>query len=114
MQLNQQEIFLQNLINFQRISIYNFSNYDKLSIHDLKKISKKINNNIFTYNQCCEYNGKIKNNKPFIRFNSKYVNLKRLLYHNYIDNINDNKNIHMICNNDKCINFLHFDIKIIN
>jgi hypothetical protein len=106
-----QEIF-KNLLDYQRKDIIKTDSYDKFTMNELKKISNKIDKNIFTSKSCCNFSGKINRNKPVIRFRGKYVNLRRLLYHNYIDNIVKQKKVYTLCKNDQCLNFLHYDIKI--
>jgi len=106
-----QEIF-NNLLDYQRKDILKINSYDKMTMKELKKISNKIDGNIFFSKKCCDFSGKINRNKPVIRFRGKYVNLRRLIYHNYVDNIIKQKKVYTLCKNDKCLNFLHFDIKI--
>ena len=108
---NSQEIFT-NMLDFQRKDILKVDSYDKLTIKEMKKISEKINDNIFSSKKCCNFTGKINRSKPVLRFRGKYVNLRRLIYHNYIDNIIKQKKIYVSCKNEKCLNFLHFNLKI--
>ena len=109
---NNSQIIFKSLLDYQRKDIIKVDSYDKMTMKELKKISTKLNNNIFCSKHCCEFSGKINRSKPVIRFRGKYINLRRLLYHNYIDNIVKQKKVYTLCKNDKCLNFLHFDIKI--
>lgn len=109
--MDKEELF-QGLLNNQRIDILKQDTYDKMTMKEIKKISSKISNDLFKSKECCEFSGKINGIKPVIRFRGKYVNLRRLLYHNYVDNIVKQKKIYMLCKNNKCLNFLHYDIKI--
>lgn len=111
MSINSQDI-LQDLLNNQRKDIIKIESYDKLKLVELKKLSNKFTDNIFLSKECCDFTGKLNRSKPVIRFRGKYVNLRRLLYHNYIDNIVKQKKIYTLCKNEKCLNFLHYEIKI--
>lgn len=109
---NESQNIFQKLLDYQRNDILKIESYDKMTMKELKKISNKIDDDLFNSKSCCDFSGKINRGKPVIRFRGKYVNLRRLLYHNYIDNIIKQKKVYTLCKNDKCLNFLHFDIKI--
>ena len=84
----------------------------KLTFDDMKRISKHIDKSIFS-DECVIWNGYITNNKKgcYINFffNGKKIALHRILYCNYIDNLNSNEYIKFTCiNKGKCCNINHF------
>ena len=86
----------------------------RLSYNDLKRISKYLITSIFNNSECCIWNGylsTIKNNKHnYINFffNKKKYSLQRLLYINYIDDLNNNEYIKYNCDNKgSCCNINH-------
>jgi len=91
---------LYELIRLQRKDI---NGNKKLSYNDLKRISKYLTKSIFT-DECSIWNGYIstnkENNNNYINFffNKKKYSLQRLLYINYIDEL-DNQYIKYNCNN---------------
>jgi len=104
-------IILSSLIKNQREDI----NLDKkLSFKDLNRISYNLNTSIFT-NECSIWNGYItninskkKNCYISFFFKNKKVSLHRLLFANYVENINDNEYVKYICNNKgKCCTINH-------
>ena len=104
-------IILSNLIKNQREDI----NLDKkLSFKDLNRISYNLNTYIFT-NECSIWNGYItninskkKNCYISFFFKNKKVSLHRLLFANYVEDINDNEYVKYICNNKgKCCTINH-------
>ena len=108
---NLSNIILYDLIINQRNII---NNNMRLSYNDLKRISKYLITSIFNNNDCCIWNGylsTIKNNKHnYINFffNKKKYSLQRLLYINYIDDLNNNEYIKYNCDNKgSCCNINH-------
>ena len=108
---NLSNIILYDLIINQRNII---NNNMRLSYNDLKRISKYLITTIFNNNDCCIWNGylsTIKNNKHnYINFffNKKKYSLQRLLYINYIDDLNNNEYIKYNCDNKgSCCNINH-------
>ena len=75
---------------------------NKLTNSDILRISNKLNENIFTDN-CVIYNGTYyrRNNKYYIPFYYKYkkISLTRILFINYVEEINSNFYIKYTCNN---------------
>jgi len=103
---------LHELIIMQR---QNINNNMRLSYNDLKRINKYINKSIFNNDECILWNGYIsilKNNQhQYINFffNKKKYSLQRLLYMNYIDDLEINEYIkYKCCNNGSCCNINHF------
>jgi hypothetical protein len=88
----------------------------KLLYNDLKRISKYLPNSIFNDN-CSLWNGYITNIKG-VNNDNQYINfyfkrkkhaLHRLLYINFIGELNDNEYIKFNCmNKGKCCNIHHF------
>ena len=102
-----------SLIKNQRSSIP----FDKkLSYTDLKRISKYLNSSLFNNDECVLWSGYITTikhdeTKSYINFyyNGKKFALHRLLYINYINDLNDSEYIKFNCiNKGKCCNIKHF------
>ena len=98
------------LLNKQKNDI---ENNKKLNLNDITRICKKLNKSIFT-NECSLWNGYItilKNNDKYINFyfkKKKYA-LLRLLYQNFIEDLNKNEYITNTCDNKGiccCINHI--------
>ena len=93
----------------------NISNYNKLSTQDIQRITKNLNNSIFNKNDCSIWNGYItnlnnKNRGTYINFyfKKKKVALHRLLYNNYVCELNKDEYIKFTCDNKgKCCNINH-------
>jgi len=90
----------------------------KLSYNDIVRILKYINSSIFCKDFCCIWSGLIEvnddNNKSCINFYFKQnkTSLHKLLYNNFIGELQDNEYIKFNCRNKgKCCNINHF-IKI--
>jgi hypothetical protein len=86
----------------------------KLALLDLKRLSENLNKNIFG-DECSLWDGAITNlntnKKAYISFfyNSKKIALHRLLYINFVDELNDNEYIKFLCTNaGKCCCLKHF------
>ena len=109
---NDNNVYLKELIRKQ---IRNVSNDKKLNYNDIKRISKFLSSSIFDMNNCCIWNGYITNEKnqskgTYINFyfNKKKIALHRLLYINYVDDVNSNEYIKFSCTNKgKCCNVNH-------
>lgn len=102
-------IIFQELIQNQRKNIISDK---KLSLSDLKRISLYLSNSIFT-NNCSLWDGyvtEIKNNNAFVNFffNGKKQALHRLLYNNFVNDINENEYLKFNCENKgKCCTISH-------
>jgi len=100
----------ENLIKNQ---LSNMDNKYRLNLSDLKRIADNLLDDIFG-NECSIWCGPIitnPNNKSYISFfyNNKKISIHRILYKNYINNLNDNEYLKYTCNNQGiccCIN--HF------
>ncbi len=103
------------LIELLKKQLKNIQNDKKLSYNDIKRISKFLVNSIFDENKCCIWNGYITNEKnqskgTYINFyfNKKKIALHRLLYINYIADINNDEYLKFTCENKgKCCNIYH-------
>lgn len=108
-------IILSHLIKNQRDTI---PINKKLSYNDLKRISKYLQSNIFNNENCSLWTGYITiinhdEHKSYINFyfNGKKHALHRLLYINFIGNLDDSEYIKFncnCCNKGKCCNLNHF------
>jgi hypothetical protein len=104
----------QELIKKQR---KNLNSDKKLSLSDLKRIASYLNSSIFT-NECSFWNGyitisklSVKSETAFVNFffNGKKQALHRILYYNFIDDLNENEYLKFSCENKgKCCTLLHF------
>lgn len=105
-------ILIQELVNKQRKKIYILN---KLSFKEFLRIVKNIDTSLFCKNNCCVWKGYhiTKNNKKYINFffHQKKKLLKRLLYINYIDTLENNEYIKTTCGNPLCCNINHLEKK---
>lgn len=105
---------LSDMIQYQRENITELQNYGKMSFKDLKRLEKYLPRNIFDTDECVIYLGYI-NKKKYISgfyFNKKKVLVNRLLYHNFIDDIEDKMIIENTCENKGiCCNIKHLKSK---
>ena len=105
-------ILIQELINKQK---KNIDILNKLSFKDFLRIVKNVNSSLFSKNNCCVWKGYhiTKNNKKYINFffHQKKKLLKRLLYINYIDKLENNEYLKTTCNNSLCCNINHLKKK---
>jgi CRISPR/Cas system-associated endoribonuclease Cas2 len=106
--------FLQELIDKQ---LKNVDFEHKLSYSDMKRICKNLKKSIFNKNdECAIWGGYITNNKngkQYINFyfKKKKVALHRLLYINYIGNVNSSEYLKLSCTNSgKCCSINHLKI----
>ena len=109
------EILLKELITKQR---KNISMENKLQYSDLLRLLKYITSSIFDENHCSIWNGHIierppkddKNEYNYINFyfRKKKVMLHRLLFINFVDNLETGEYVKFICENKgKCCNINH-------
>ena len=104
----------QELIKKQRKNLHSDK---KLSLSDLKRIASYLNSSIFT-NDCSFWNGyvtvsklSVKSETSFVNFffNGKKQALHRILYYNFIDDLNENEYLKFSCENKgKCCTLNHF------
>jgi hypothetical protein len=104
----------QELIKKQRKNLHSDK---KLSLSDLKRIASYLNSSIFT-NDCSFWNGyvtvsklSVKSETSFVNFffNGKKQALHRILYYNFIDDLNENEYLKFSCENKgKCCTLTHF------
>jgi hypothetical protein len=104
----------------------NITNNMRLSYNDMKRISKYLSKSLFiNSDECSIWNGYIlsiknyKHNYINFFFNKKKYSLQRLLYINYVDNLENNEYLKFSClNKGICCNIKHFykinDLKITN
>lgn len=109
--INNDKILVELIKNQRKIVI----NDKKLLYNDLKRISKYLNTSIFG-EECSLWNGYItiiknidKNSYINFYYCGKKYSLHRLLYANYIGDLNDSEYIKFSCSNKgKCCNINHF------
>lgn len=108
--MNNQNNIFQELIQNQRKNIIIDK---KLNLNDLKRISTYLTNSIFSEG-CSIWNGYItqfKNETYYINFyfNGRKVALHRLLYNNFIGDLDDSEYLKYTCDNKgRCCNLNHF------
>jgi hypothetical protein len=103
------------LIELLTNQLSNIPNEKKLLYNDLKRISKYLNNSIFT-NECSLWSGYItviknddKNSYINFYFSGKKYSLHRILYNNFIGELYDSEYIKFKCaNKGICCNINHF------
>lgn len=86
----------------------NINNNLRLSYPDLKRISKYVDDNFFT-DKCCIWNTKA-TQTDYITFyyKKKKVSLCRILYYNFVDDLEKTDYLKYICDNKgKCCNVSH-------
>ena len=90
----------------------------KLNLSELKRISKNLDTSIFDNDSCCIWTGYITNSnsdtKPsYINFyfRNKKIALHRLLFENYIDDLDKNQYLKYSCKNKGiCCNVNHIEV----
>lgn len=103
---------LNELILKQRKDVYYAK---KLTYRDINRIVKYVDKSLFG-EECCIWKGYISclgkdNNNFYINFffKDKKVGIHRLLYSNYVGNIDNNEYVRFSCDNiGKCCNINHF------
>lgn len=93
----------------------NIPNDKKLQLNDLKRICKYIDTSIFNKTMCCVWSGYITNKNNATKgtyinfyFRKKKVALHRLLYYNFIDDLNTDEYLKFNCDNKgMCCNIYH-------
>lgn len=101
-----------NLIRYQRKDIIKIGNYDKLDFYEIKRLDKYSKGDLFS-DECVLYTGVARQQTPIFSFKGRKVSLYRLIYHNYIGNIDNEIHIGLKCpNRGKCICIKHIFKKI--
>ena len=108
---NNNELF-KELIQRQRKNILTDK---KLQLNDLKRICKYVDTSIFEEDECCIWSGYITNINNATKgtyinfyFKKKKVALHRLLYCNFIDDLNSDEYLKFNCDNKgMCCNIHH-------
>lgn len=106
----QDDIF-ETLLNKQKT---NLDPKRRLEFKDIKRLTKYIDFNFFSPDECCHWRLTPKATKPkkyiTFYFNGKKVSLYRLLYYNFVGDINDNEYIRLSCGyKGSCVNYNHFN-----
>lgn len=105
---------MQNLYDYQRTYIPQIGMYGPLSHHDIVRLSYGLDSDIFRTNACVGYCGSIRRDKKYVvplqfSYEGHKVPLNRLLYHNYIEDIEPGDNIVNTCKykGGLCCNIRH-------
>ena len=100
-----------NLISMQRKDVPDIGLYGKMTFDDIKRLDRCIFDDIFNSTKCCLYNGTKKGNYCMFSFRGKKTSVLRLIYHNYIEDVNTSSRIKHFCKNEGiCCNINHFTI----
>ena len=103
---------LRHLLFYQRKNLIDVGNYGKLDFNDIKRLDLYINGNIFDDKSCSLYTGEIKKKYSTISYKGKKVSVLRILYHNFVDDINKDDILEYICEYPGlCCTLSHFKIK---
>jgi hypothetical protein len=107
--INYKNNILENLIKNQKDIIDSKS---KLVLSDLKRLTNNLSQDIFG-DTCSLWNGPVlvANNKEYISFfiNGKKVSLNRILYKNYVGELEDKEYLKFSCiNKGRCCTLNHF------
>lgn len=101
---------------FQELIVNQRSQCDttkKLNMNDMRRISLRLTNSIFDTSNCSvwnSYNSNVSKNTSYINFyfRNKKMALHRLLYFNYVDDLNKDQYIKFKCKNKgRCCNINH-------
>jgi len=106
------ELIFHELIKKQRKTCKEIK---KLTLHDIKRISKNIKTSIFDSSGCCLWDGYITNKNKTTKssyinfyFRHRKVALHRLLYENYVSDLQENQYIKYNCDcKGICCNLNH-------
>jgi hypothetical protein len=100
-------------IEKQRKDIKAFKLYDKMYYDDMKRIHMIMGSVDIFGDECVVYDGKFKkNNYIVLSFNGKKVSLLKLLYLNYVDDLDNDAKYVSFCNNKGlCMCLNHFTYK---
>ena len=106
------QLKLRYLIMFQRKNIPIVGNYGKLTFKDLKRLDLYMPANIFLSEKCILYTGERKNDYITISYITKKISVLRMLYHNYIGDIESKDRLVYLCENSGvCCNINHVKIE---
>lgn len=108
------ETIFRELVSHQ---LRNIQTNKKLQLCDIKRISRRINTSIFDENICSIWNGYITNTNNTSKgmyvnfyFRKKKVALHRLLYCNFVEDLNDDEYLKFNCENKgRCCNIHHMN-----
>lgn len=115
--MSSKKMLLTELCLKQRSNNNNNNNNDKyhLTINDLTRFLKYVNVSIFNNDECILWPGYLtkcnKNKSYYINYylNGRKLALHRILYINFIDDLNENQYLKYTCSNPgKCCNIKHF------
>lgn len=112
--MKQKNKLMIKLCKFQRKGL---SNEIKLNPKDHMRIIKFITDYKLFSNKCILWSGyKYKRFKYCITFylNGKKRNIVRILFINYIDNLNNDEILRNTCNTERCVNPFHYKKEKIN
>lgn len=100
---------MQNLFEYQRKYIPQIGVYGRLTHSDIVRLSSGLDTDIFRTNACVGYRRSLRNRKHFLfSYEGHKVPLNRLLYHNYISDVEPGDIIVNTCvNSSFCCNIRH-------
>ena len=89
---------LVNLCMLQRKNIIDFGNYGTMSFRDLKRFDKYIGGDIFG-TECCIWKGETVKKYISISYKSKKISVIKLLYCNFINDLEEGDYLRNTCEN---------------
>ena len=103
---------LTNLISLQRKDVPDVGLYGKLSFEDLKRIDRASLGDVTSSRNCCLYIGEtVSNTYCTFSYKGKKTSIIRMLYHNFIGDIDPDAQIKYTCENKgRCCNLKHFEL----
>ena len=100
---------LGNMLNYQRSQIPTIGKYGRLDLEDLLRIANRLDADIFKDTGCTRFNAASQQ----VSFHGEKVPLNRLLYHNFIGDVNPGDLVINSCENKgACCNIRHIKKKI--
>lgn len=104
---------LRNLLCSQRKDIPDKGLYGKLQFEDMKRLDMCISGDIIISDKCCLYIGQtVSNRYCTFSFRGKKTSILRMLYHNFVDDIEPDLRLKYTCENKGlCCNLSHFDME---
>ena len=101
--------YLRNLLSHQRKNIPDIGLYGKLLFDDMKRIDLFISGDpIVDVKNCCLFTGRRKNDYCYFSYRGRKTSIIRLMYHNFIEDINPLHRIKHTCENKGvCCNLNH-------
>ena len=100
---------LRNLLSHQRKDVNDIGLYGKLEFDDMKRLDRFIQGDPTSSMDCCLFLGKKKGTYCYFSFRGKKVSILRLMYHNFVGDLEPIHKIGHTCDNKGiCCNLQHY------